>query len=59
MFAVTFLKSENHDDSTLRSAATAMRHSSKTQSSGAYDKEHLDRRVEAALRVTERYAARF
>jgi hypothetical protein len=43
----------------LKSAATAMRHSSEMQSSAAYDKEKQDRLIGKAVRVCEQYASRF
>lgn len=56
---VTFLKSGEHSDSTLKAAATAMRHSSKTQASAAYDKGGHDKTIASAMRVCTTYAARF
>ena len=56
---VTFLRSNNHSDDTLRAAAHAMRHSSRTQESAAYNKGHSDRLVAAAVRAAEAYAATF
>ena len=56
---VTFLKSNDHDDATLRSAAVALRHSSKTQDSDAYNKGKSDRLVAAAVKVAEEFAAKF
>ena len=56
---VTFLKSNNHDDATLKAAATAMRHSSSMQRSSAYHKGQNDKTIEAAVRVAEAYAAHF
>ena len=56
---ITFLKSEHHSETVLKSAARAMRHSSKTQASTSYDKEKHDRLVASAKRVCEAYAARF
>ena len=56
---ITFLKSEDHDDETLKAAALAMKHSSKTQASAAYTKDQSDRLVAAAVRVAEGYAAKF
>lgn len=35
---ITFLRSDDHDDETVKAAATAMRHSSKIQASATYDK---------------------
>lgn len=40
-------------------AAIAMRHSSKTQASAAYDKGACDRRVAAAMKVAADYSAKF
>jgi hypothetical protein len=56
---VTFLKSGNHSDTTLRSAAVALRHSSKTQDSAAYNKWKGDRLTAAAVKVAEDFAATF
>lgn len=56
---VTFLKSGEHDDATLKAAAAAMRHSSKTQASAAYDKGANDRTTAAAMQVAAEYAASF
>ena len=56
---VTFLKSGEHSDATLKAAATAMRHSSKTQASAAYDKGGHDKTIASAMRVCTSYAARF
>ena len=56
---ITFLRSTDHSDDTLRAAAYAMRHSSRTQESAAYDKGQGDRRVASAVRAAEVYAAKF
>ena len=56
---VTFLKSEEHSDETLRSAALAMKHSSQMADSVAYDMGRHDRLVAASMRVAAEYAARF
>lgn len=56
---ITFLKSGNHSEAVARSAAVAMRHDSKMQSSAAYDKGKHDRTVAAAQRAAEQYARRF
>ena len=56
---VGFLKSGVHSDETLRAAAAAMRHSSATQGSSAYDKERCDRLTAAAVKVATEYAATF
>lgn len=56
---VTFLKSGNHSDTTLRSAAVALRHSSKTQDSHAYNKGKSDRMTAAAVKVAAEFAATF
>ena len=56
---VGFLKSGEHSDETLRAAAVAMRHSSATQGSRAYDKGRCDRLVSAAVQVATEYAATF
>ena len=55
---VTFLKGNDHSDTVLRAAATAMRHSSKTQASHAYNKGD-NQTIAAAVKVAEAYAARF
>eukprot|EP00966_Prymnesium_polylepis_P238645 5519130-Prymnesium_polylepis.1 len=39
-----------HDDEAVKAAAVAMRHSSKTQASAAYDKGASDKRVSAAMK---------
>ena len=39
---ITFLRSGDHDDKTVKAAATAMRHSSKIQASATYDKGMSD-----------------
>ena len=56
---VGFLRSAEHSDATLRSAAAAMRHSSQTQRSRAYDKGRCNRLTAAAVRVAAEYAASF
>lgn len=58
---ITHLKSEEcgADGEVLRAAAIAMRHSSKTQASAAYDKNENDKSIAAAARFAESYAARF
>ena len=56
---ITFLRSGDHDDETVKAAAIAMRHSSKTQASAAYDKGSSDRRVSAAMKVAADYSAKF
>ena len=56
---ITFLRSGEHDDETVKAAAVAMRHSSKTQASAAYDKGASDRRVSAAMKVASDFSARF
>ena len=56
---ITFLRGDEHGDEALRAAAIAMRHSSKTQASTAYDKGASDRRVSAAMKVAAEYSARF
>ena len=56
---VTFLRSGEHDDEAARSAAVAMRHSSKTQASASYDKGGSDRRVSAAMKVASDFSAKF
>lgn len=56
---ITWLRSGDHDDETLRAAARSMRHSDSMQASGAYDKEKHDRLNKAAVTVAAAYAARF
>ena len=48
-----------HGSEVLASAAKALRHSSKTAASAAYDKHGTDRVVEAAVSATDTFAARF
>ena len=56
---ITFLRSGDHDDEAVKAAAIAMRHSSKTAASAAYDKGACDRRVSAAMKVAADYSAKF
>ena len=56
---VTWLRGDEHDDETLRSAALAMRHSSKTAASSSYDKERSDRLVQKSMHAAAEFAARF
>ena len=56
---VTWLKSGDHDDETLRSAAQAMRHSSKTQDSAAYNKGKSNRLVQKSVDAAAKFAAKF
>ena len=56
---ITFLRSGDHDDETVKAAAIAMRHSSKMQASATYDKGGSDRRVSAAMKVAEEYSSKF
>ena len=56
---VTWLKTGDHDDETVKAAAVAMRHSSKTQASAAYDKGSSDKRVSAAMKVAADYSSKF
>jgi hypothetical protein len=56
---VTWLKSGDHDDETLRSAAQAMRHSSKTQDSAAYNKGKSNRLVQRSVDAAAAFAAKF
>jgi integrase len=56
---ITFLRSGDHDDEAVKAAAIAMRHSSKTAASAAYDKGASDRRVSAAMKVAADYSAKF
>ena len=56
---VTWLKTGEHDDATLRAAAQAMRHSSKTQDSAAYNKGKSDRLVQQAVDAAAAFASQF
>lgn len=56
---VTWLKAGEHDDATLRAAAQAMRHSSKTQDSAAYNKGKSDRLVQQAVDAAAAFASKF
>ena len=56
---ITFLRSGDHDDEAVKAAAIAMRHSSKTAASAAYDKGASDRRVSTAMKVAADYSAKF
>ena len=56
---ITFLRSGEHGDDAVQAAAVAMRHSSKTQASAAYDKGSSDRRVRAAMTAAMEYSAKF
>ena len=56
---ITFLRSGEHSDEAVKAAAVAMRHSSKTQASAAYDKGSSDRRVRAAMKVAMDYSGKF
>ena len=56
---VGFLQAGAHSDATLKAAAAAMRHSSQTQRSHAYDKGRCDRLTAAAVKVAAEYAATF
>ena len=56
---VTFLTSSANDDEVLKSAAFAMRHSTRQQSGRAYDKDRSERLSAAAVQVATKYAARF
>ena len=55
---ITFLRSGEHGDGAVKAAAVAMRHSSKTQASAAYDKKG-DRLVRAAMKVASDHSAKF
>ena len=48
-----------HGNEVLASAAKALRHSSKTAASAAYDKHGTNRVVEAAVNAADAFAARF
>lgn len=56
---ITFLRSGEHGDDAVQAAAVAMRHSSKTQASAAYDKGSSDRRVRAAMAAAMEYSSKF
>eukprot|EP00966_Prymnesium_polylepis_P168457 3894889-Prymnesium_polylepis.1 len=54
---ITFLRSGDHGEETVKAAAVAMRHSSKMQASAAYDKGSSDKRVSAAMKVAADFSA--
>jgi hypothetical protein len=56
---IGFLRSGGHSDTTLRSAAFAMRHSERMAASGAYDRTRGDRLSAAAVRANQAFAAQF
>ena len=57
---ITFLLSDANSDEALKKAvATAMRHSTAMQASGAYDKDRAERTWASAVQVAGAYAARF
>jgi hypothetical protein len=57
---ITFLLSDANSDEALKKAvATAMRHSTAMQTSGAYDKDRAERTWASAVQVAGAYAARF
>eukprot|EP00966_Prymnesium_polylepis_P219667 5081631-Prymnesium_polylepis.2 len=56
---ITFLRSGDHDDEAVQAAAVAMRHSSKTQASAAYDKGASDKRISSAMKVAADYSSKF
>ena len=56
---VTFLKSDQNSDEVLKSAAFAMRHSTKQQGGAAYDKERASRLSAAAVAAAGEYASQF
>ena len=56
---ITWLKDGDHGDEVCRSAAKAMKHSSKVADSAAYDKRKSARVVEAAMKATEAFANQF
>ena len=56
---IVWLKTGDHGDDTLRAAAQAMRHSSKTQDSASYNKGKSDRLVQQAVTAAAAFAARF
>ena len=56
---ITFLRSGDHGDDAVQAAAVAMRHSSKTQASAAYDKGSSDRAVRAAMAAAMEYSNKF
>ena len=55
---VSFLRSEENDDASLKAAALAMRHSPAQQASPAYDKGGAARLSAAAVAQAQRSAAR-
>ena len=57
---ITFLMSDADSNEALKKAvATAMRHSTAMQASGAYDKDRAERTWASAVQVAGAYAARF
>ena len=56
---ITFLRSGEHDDAAVKAASIAMRHSSKTQASNAYDTGSCDLRVSAAMKVAADFSDKF
>ena len=56
---ITWLRNGNHGDEVLASTARAMKHSSKTQASAAYDKGSSSRNTKAAVAVATQFVATF
>ena len=56
---VTWLRNGSHGDEVLAATARAMKHSSKTQASVAYDKGSSSRNTKAAVAVATKFAAAF
>jgi len=56
---VTWLRSGEHGDDVLNSAARQMRHSSQMSESATYDKEKAARVVSAASKAADAFALRF
>ena len=56
---ITFLRSEDNSDAVLKSAAFAMRHSTRQAAGPAYDKERAERLSAAAVAQAAKHAERF
>ena len=56
---ITFLRSGDHDDETVKQAAVAMRHTSQMQASATYDKGSSDKAVAAVMKVAGDFSAKF
>lgn len=56
---ICWLRSESNSDAVLKSAAFAMRHTTKQQAGPAYDRERAERLSQAAINAVGEHAARF